>query len=65
MMMSTENRHTNRRKGMTAYNAIKQNIEKKAYATYADAWEAILTAYNTNKIDGMELEELAEMAHGI
>ena len=50
---------------MTAYNAIKQNIEKKAYATYADAWEAILTAYNTNKIDGMELEELAEMAHGI
>lgn len=47
---------------MTAYNAIKLLIEERLFLTHENAWQAIMSAYNNNKIDGTELIELAEFA---
>ena len=47
---------------MTTYNAIEYLIKNKTFTTYEDAWEVIMNAYNSNKIDGHELEELANLA---
>lgn len=47
---------------MTAYDAIKLLIEEKLFTRYEDAWWTIMNAYNSNKIDGYEFVELAELA---
>ena len=47
---------------MTAYDAIRLLIEERVIATYEGAMLVIHMAYHRNKIDGLELEELAEMA---
>ena len=47
---------------MTTYNAIEMLIKNKVLTTWDDAWKAIYNAYIGNKIDGYELEELAELA---
>ncbi len=47
---------------MTTYNAIRLLIEDKVFATWDDAWKTIMNAYNRNRIDGYELEELYGLA---
>lgn len=50
---------------MTTYNAIEVLITNKVFVTYDEAWKVIIAAYNRNKIDGKELEELAGLAADI
>ena len=47
---------------MTTYYAIEFMIKERSIKTYENAWKIIMDAYDTNKIDGYELEGLAELA---
>lgn len=47
---------------MTAYSAIVLLIKEKLFSTYEDAWRVIFNAYNGNRIDHNELDELANLA---
>lgn len=50
---------------MTTYDAIEKLINERILGTYEEAWKAIMRAYNSRRIDWMELVELDKFAKQI